>query len=298
MNLSKPSLLLTATFSLYQANAIVLTTANTLEIDSVVIEGVTFNSVGAADITDATNARANLDSLIINNGDGSFSQIDTSTFTNTINTTVGAYTPTNLSANLGVFTGDGGGTRVGYNPNTDGTGNTAESDFLTDVQTSVQSPNLRNYFDFNSVGSGESVSLTFTYGSTLNPNGTILIGERDGNSAFTIEALNAAGSVVGNIIEIGSDSEAFAFDTGIGASADTNANGATDTQSIELAVFEVSLFNTAEAIQSLRFNNASGADIFVLAPAPATEPIPEPASFPLIIGAVAIACTLTRRQRK
>ncbi|MGJ8641365.1 MAG: PEP-CTERM sorting domain-containing protein [Opitutaceae bacterium] len=264
---------------------IVLTADNTnggvgVSIQSILVEGSTYTD--AAGSTIQADERALLERVNFSNG----SYLDTSTFNNPLlSTTLSDF---NGNVNLGVFTGDGGATRVALTP----PGTTPETDsYLAAALAATEARNLRNYTDNNSFGASENFTLDFTYTNNLDPNGSILVGERDGNSSFSITALNAAGNPTGVVVEVPSGLQGFALDTGFQAAGDGNSG-----QGMEIAVFSVAIFAATEDIRGLRLFNENGADTFLLASSPTV--VPEPSSFALIFGTVALGFVAVRRRSR
>lgn len=142
--------------------------------------------------------------------------------------------------------------------------NSGSPNFSAAVRTVYSNRNIRDYMDKAASANSNNPNGDYDifYQFALSNDDYIVMTERDGNSQISIQALNSAGNRIpgsNEIIFAGGGNSAFTWDTGYRSSQDGN-NGQTQ----QLAVVDISLFNTSANIFGLRVINNSGADNKIL----------------------------------
>ncbi len=142
--------------------------------------------------------------------------------------------------------------------------NSSSPNFAAAVRAVYSNRDIRDYMDKASSANSNNPNGDYDifYQFALSNDDYIVMAERDGNSTISIQALDANGNRLPGSNEIifqGGGNSAFQWDTGYRSGQDGN-NGQTQ----ELAVIDISLFNTNDNIFGLRVINNSGADNKIL----------------------------------
>ncbi|MGJ8653253.1 MAG: hypothetical protein ACSHX8_08265 [Opitutaceae bacterium] len=116
---------------------------------------------------------------------------------------------------------------------------------------------LREYVNKDSDADANSLEKDYdiSYQYALSNDDFIILAERDGNSQYSLEALDANGNLILSAERLTFESSAYTWDTGYLSSLDPRAN-----QSLELSIVSIGLFDTVETIFGLRVINQDGAD--------------------------------------
>ncbi|MEO0510316.1 MAG: hypothetical protein AAF065_10710 [Verrucomicrobiota bacterium] len=160
-----------------------------------------------------------------------------------------------------------------------------DTDFAEAVRVIYSDRNLRNYVNKNSSANANNPNGDYDilYEFALSNDDYIIVAERSGNSAISIQAIDENAIVIPGsetLNFVGGGNAPFTWDTGYRSDQDPNSN-----QTLELAVVDVRLFNTNDNIFGLRVINNSGADNKILVASEDTfaNNIPNPGAtlFPL-----------------
>lgn len=125
------------------------------------------------------------------------------------------------------------------------------------------------------------------YGQAIDSSGYFVVQERNGNTDFSIVALDVNGDEIGDTLAF--DAPSYQWDTAIKNHLDPNSNAQTQ----ELSIIEMSLFNTTSEIHGFSIVNSGNADFkFFFGNVSA---VPEPGgSVLLLVGLIGLA---SRRNR-
>ena len=158
-----------------------------------------------------------------------------------------------------------------------------------DALASVHSDNdLASYIRVD--GTNTEASWNIEYGQAIDNSGYFLVQERDGNTDFSLTALDANGNTIGDTLAF--DEPSYQWDTSIQNSLDP----IDDAQSQELVVVELALFNTTQDIHGFEIVDSGNADFKFSFASVAIEAVPEPGSGILLL---LVACArMARRHRQ
>jgi hypothetical protein len=174
------------------------------------------------------------------------------------------------------------------------------SAFSAGIEAVYSNTNLRDYVNKDSSANANNPTGDYdiSYQYALSNDDYIVVAERDGNSAISLQALDASGNVIGSQLDfVAAD---YTWDTGYRSSQDTSSS----SQTLELGVVDISEFATTADIFGIRVINDSGADnkIFIASDDTFTNnvlnpTVPEPSSYALLFGGFTIVFVMLKRTR-
>lgn len=172
-----------------------------------------------------------------------------------------------------------------YTPST--TVDYLDAGFLNALVGVSTSADLMQYINVGADGSTPIWDTQFSSTVGLNTSDYIFVEERNGNTDFTLTALDLAGNVIAGAAILEFDDGSYQWDIGLKNTLDESAI----VQTQEISVVSIDLFNTTTDIGGFRVNDPGGADVkFFIGSA-----IPEPSSVTLL-GISSLALLLRRKR--
>ena len=159
------------------------------------------------------------------------------------------------------------------------------TDFLNELAEVHSNGDIANYIRVDGASSNVSWSVQFDDTVGFDLSDRLVVQERDGNTNFTLTALDLNGNVIAGADVLEFNGGSYQFDSGI-----SNTNDPFSGQSQVLSVIDLSLFNTTEAVGGFTIDNTGNADIKVF-----IGTIPEPSST-LLAGLGMLTLTFRRRR--
>lgn len=188
-------------------------------------------------------------------------------------------TPTIINAdfpNSGAIEVFSNGSAIGVN----------DTGFLSALGSVHSNGDLASYIRVD--GSSGNSAWDLDYSQAIDTSGYFIVEERNGNTNFSLTALDVNGDVIGDTLRF--DAPSYQWDTSIKHYLDPNNNDQTQ----ELSVIDLSLFNTSADVYGFRVVNTGNADFkFSFA---STTAVPEPVSLFLPMAAI-LAISMRRKRR-
>ena len=131
------------------------------------------------------------------------------------------------------------------------------------------------------------------YGQAIDSSGFFVVEERNGNTDFSISALDINGNQIGDTLAF--DAPSYQWDTSI----KNHLDPISDVQTQELSVVDMSLFNTSAPIHGFSIVNSGNADFKFFFANASFSAVPEPGVLTiLMLSALGLCSTRQRRNRR
>ena len=200
----------------------------------------------------------------------------------TSTTTINAFTPTVPTVTNDTFPASASGIQVLENGAAVGV---SDTDFISSLEQMHANGDLMNYLRVD--GGNFTPQWDIQYSLPISSNDYLVVEERNGNTTFTVEALDINGDLISAADSLAFSGSSYQWSIGLANSADPNSD-----QPQVLSVIDFDLFNTSTPIYGFRINDTGNADFkFFVATA-----VPEPSSAAWL-AMFAIACVSRRRRR-
>ena len=163
--------------------------------------------------------------------------------------------------------------------------NVSDANFVSSLEQMHANGDLMNYLRVD--GGNFQPQWDIQYSSPLNANDYLIVEERNGNTTFTVEALDINGDLIVGSDLLAFDGNSYQWSIGLANSSDPNSS-----QPQVLSVVDFDLFNTSTLIYGFRINDTGNADFkFFVATA-----VPEPNAASIIV-LLGLAVSLYRKRR-
>ena len=171
-----------------------------------------------------------------------------------------------------------------FEPGTPGSPGSAA--FITELGQVHSNGDLASYIRVDGTSTDSLWEVQYT--APVDPSSYLIVQERNGNTDFSITALDIDGNEIGDTLRF--DAPSYQWDTGIKNFLDPINN----EQTQELSVIDFSLFNTTQDVYGFSVVNTGNADFkFFFANA---APVPEPGSTAVVLTLLAGVGLRRRRQ--
>lgn len=155
--------------------------------------------------------------------------------------------------------------------------NVADSSFLDELAGVHSTGDLLQYIRVDGFGGTDPMWDLNYGGAVFDSDNYLVVEERNGNTTFTVEPLDANGNLIPNSDTLGFQNGSYEWDVGYQNVLDP----INDEQTQELSVLSFDLFNTSTPIGGFRVTNTGNADFkFFIGTAVTT---PEPSSIILLL---------------
>ncbi len=192
------------------------------------------------------------------------------------------FSPVTPTVTNDTFPDSASGIEVLYNG---GAASVSDANFLNELASLHSNGDLLNYLRVD--GGNFEPQWDIRYSVPINVNDYLVVEERDGNTTFTVQALDSTGNLIADADSLSFDGSSYQWPIGMSHSADPFG----DSQGQVVSVIDFSLFNTTTPIGGFRINNTGNADFkFFIASA-----VPEPGSIS-VLGLLLLGI-LARRKR-
>lgn len=151
-----------------------------------------------------------------------------------------------------------------------------DSDFLSALSSVHSNGDLASYIRVD--GSNSDSGWDLQYSQAIDTSGYLIVEERNGNTDFSVTALDINGNATGETLLF--DDPSYQWDTAIQNFLDPNNN----VQTQELSVIDFNLFGVTADVYGFEVVNTGNADFKFSFANSSTSAIPEPGTVALLLG--------------